>query len=203
MESARVSTTAVPAGPGDLEPLCDVLQAAFWDDPVMTWILPDEGSRSRRLAGLFRVLLRTHYLSMRTVWTTPEQLGGALWSPPDHWKIPTMDIVKSAPGLLVALGVRALPALRFLDQVDRQHPHEPHWYLGVLGTSPAQQGKGIGSALLRPVLERCDREGLPAYLESSKERNIPFYSRHGFRVTGEITAPGGPTVWPMWRDPQG
>ncbi|HLK43152.1 MAG TPA: GNAT family N-acetyltransferase, partial [Thermoleophilia bacterium] len=72
----------------------------------------------------------------------------------------------------------------------------------VLGTAPPAQGKGVGSALLAPVLERCDREGVPAYLESSKEKNVPFYRRHGFEVTREIQLPDGPMLWAMWRDPR-
>jgi len=72
----------------------------------------------------------------------------------------------------------------------------------VLGTDPQHQGKGIGSALLAPVLAKCDAEGIPAYLESSKERNIPFYRRHGFEVTTELNLKNGPSLWPMWRDPR-
>ena len=67
----------------------------------------------------------------------------------------------------------------------------------------ANQGKGIGSALLVPGLAQCDETGLPAYLESSKHSNIAFYRRHGFEVTGEIQLPlGGPPIWPMWRNPR-
>ena len=61
---------------------------------------------------------------------------------------------------------------------------------------------GIGSALIQPILDVCDRDEVPAYLESSKERNIDFYARHGFRVTDELALPDGPPVWPMWRDPR-
>jgi GNAT superfamily N-acetyltransferase len=197
-----MSAVAVPAGKDDIEPLGDVLQAAFFDDPVISWIFPDERSRARRAAGMFRSLLQHHYLSSHTVWTTPDQVGGALWSPPGHWKLTTREILRTGLPMLSAMGRRAIPSLRLLDYIDKQHPEGPHWYLGILGTSPAHQGKGVGAALMQPVLERCDREGLPAYLESSKETNIPFYARHGFVVTGEITPPGGPTLWPMWREPQ-
>ena len=86
--------------------------------------------------------------------------------------------------------------------MEKAHPEEPHWYLAVLGTAPEHQGKGVGSALISPILQKCDAEGVPAYLESSKESNIPFYQRHGFEVTGEIKVKNGPTLWPMWRDPQ-
>ena len=79
---------------------------------------------------------------------------------------------------------------------------EPHWYLAILGTDPPHQGKGVGGALLAPVLTRCDTEGTGAYLESSKPDNVPYYERFGFRVSGQIDMPDGPTMWPMWRDPQ-
>jgi GNAT superfamily N-acetyltransferase len=90
-----------------------------------------------------------------------------------------------------------------MQAVERHHPHVPHWYLAVLGTDPPRQGCGVGSSLLEPVLSRCDAEGLPAYLESSKERNVPFYARHGFEVTKTIDLPGGgPRLWLMWREPR-
>jgi GNAT superfamily N-acetyltransferase len=69
---------------------------------------------------------------------------------------------------------------------------------------PGEQGNGLGSRLIQPVLEICDRDGIPAYLESSKRSNIAFYARHGFRVTAELKlARRGPTMWPMWREPRG
>lgn len=81
------------------------------------------------------------------------------------------------------------------------HPRSPHWYLAVLGTDPSAQRTGIGSALIKPTLRRCDTDGIPAYLESSKEANISFYQRHGFRVTQEIKVPQGPMLWAMLREP--
>lgn len=82
-------------------------------------------------------------------------------------------------------------------------PRQPHWYLATLGTAPERQGRGVGSTLLATVLDRLDEEGLPAYLESSKERNVAFYARHRFEVVRELVVPhGGPRLWLMWREPR-
>jgi GNAT superfamily N-acetyltransferase len=196
-----MAVAAVPAGPTDVPALEDVLQAAFWDDPLTAFLFPDERSRSWRSALMFRAVLLHHYVPMRTVWTTSDQAGVAMWAPPDHWKLTPREVLRSLPTALRGLGVRMRTSVRLLAEVDRHHPTQPHWYLGVLGTDPPRQGRGIGSALMAPVLERCDREGLPAYLESSKESNIPFYGRHGFVVTRELRAPGAPPLYAMWREP--
>jgi GNAT superfamily N-acetyltransferase len=92
--------------------------------------------------------------------------------------------------------------LRVMHKVEKAHPEEPHWYLACLGTDPPKQRTGVGTTLVGPVLERCDKEGLPAYLETQKPENVPYYERFGFRVTGELDiTEGGPHVWLMWRDP--
>jgi GNAT superfamily N-acetyltransferase len=100
------------------------------------------------------------------------------------------------------MGSSALRGLRVLEFIEKRHPSEPHWHLGVLGTDPPAQGRGLGGAVMAPVLDTCDRDGLPAYLESSKDRNVPYYRRFGFEVTEELRYPGGPTVWAMWREPR-
>ena len=121
---------------------------------------------------------------------------------PDKWKTGGLELMGQIP-LLFAMGVGNAPrALGVLSKMEKIHPEQPHWYLAVLGTATEHQGRGVGSALMKPVLDTCDDEGIPAYLESSKEANIPFYRRHGFEVKGEITIKDGPTLWPMWRDPQ-
>jgi len=85
---------------------------------------------------------------------------------------------------------------------EKIHPKEPHYYLLAIGVDPDRQGHGVGSSLLAPMAERCDREHIGAYLESSKERDVPLYERFGFKVREVVELPGGgPRIWPMWRDP--
>ena len=109
----------------------------------------------------------------------------------------------AAPPLVRFLGLRTASVLGALERMEERHPQDPsHWYLFILGTEQAAQGQGLGSALLAQVLARVDADGMPAYLESSSERNLALYGRHGFEVTSEVVIPGGPRIWPMWREPK-
>jgi GNAT superfamily N-acetyltransferase len=195
-----VTTPAIrKAAPGDVAALAGALARAFDDDPVMGWLFPDPVRRTRTLPKFFSVHLTKIVLPHGEVYTTGDLDGGALWEPPGKWRLGAWGQVRMLPDFIRLFGRRLGLASRGLNLVEAHHPRELHWYLAVLGTEPARQGQGIGSTLMAPILERCDREGLPAYLESSKESNIAFYGRHGFEVTGEIQLPGGPPVWPMWR----
>ena len=108
----------------------------------------------------------------------------------------------AAAALVRFLGVRTVSVLGGLDCMEERHPRDrSHWYLFILGTEQAAQGRGSGSALLADMLARLDADAMPAYLESSNERNLALYGRHGFEVTSEVAIPGGPRIWPMWRDP--
>ena len=88
------------------------------------------------------------------------------------------------------------------EQMAQYHPEGPHWYLPLIGVDPTYQGSGLGAALLRHALERCDADGVIAYLESSNPRNIPLYERHGFEALGVIQVGGSPQVVPMLRHPR-
>jgi ribosomal protein S18 acetylase RimI-like enzyme len=92
--------------------------------------------------------------------------------------------------------------MRAVGRVQARHPKGPHYYLYALGVDPSHQGRGLGSALLRAVLARCDAENVCAYLEASTPMNARLYARHGFQVTEELSmGPGAPTVSLMWREP--
>ncbi len=139
------------------------------------------------------------------MWTTEDRAGAALWAPPDGTCPGPCDLLHLLPVVPYLLGLgRDVPdAARLLAAVDNARPRQRHWYLATLGTDPDHQRSGVGSTLVQTVLAHVDAEGLPAYLESSKESNLAFYGRHGFEVTGQVRAPGGgPTLWLMWREPR-
>ncbi len=187
----------------DVPGVCAMLARAFDDDPVARYLVPSARRRAPALRAFFRLQLRNdHYLDFGGAFTTDDHAGAATWAPPGKPRMTGLRALLSVVPLAPYYAGPALPrALRFLGQLEAAHPTEPHWYLATLGTEPALQGRGIGSALLAPVLARCDSDGVRAYLESSKEHNIAFYRRHGFEVTNELRTEGGPTLWQMWREP--
>lgn len=107
------------------------------------------------------------------------------------------------PRLLWTFGRQVARGIQLDELMKKVHPEEPHWYLAIIGSDPSVRGAGYGHALMRSRLDRVDAEHAPAYLESSNADNLPYYSRFGFDVTGEIVLPdGGPTLWAMWRAPR-
>jgi GNAT superfamily N-acetyltransferase len=198
-----MTVTVRKASRDDVHPLGAVLAHAFADDPVMRWLLPARAARARRLPRMFTMELLYLYLPHDEVYTTRDLAGGAMWAPPGGWRTPPVNVLRAIPRLVWTLRGRLPAAVQCVAAIERIHPQEAHWYLAVVGTEPSRQREGIGGALLAPVLDRCDRDFLPAYLESSREDNVAFYQKLGFEVTDTLDLPGGgPRVWPMWREPR-
>jgi ribosomal protein S18 acetylase RimI-like enzyme len=187
--------------PADVPAAAASLVRAFHDDPMLTYMFPDPRTRQRALLRFFKLQLRQTYMRTGLAYTTEECRSTALWIPPRAGPPQMRDAIAQLPMLLI-LGRRAGAALRLVQLVESRHPKTPHYYLGGLGTDPQWQGRGLGSAVMAPVLDICDREGLAAYLESSKESNVAFYRHRGFEVTGEVSVPDSSVrLWLMWREP--
>jgi GNAT superfamily N-acetyltransferase len=196
-------TTIRPATAADRANLSAALASAFSEDPLFNWMMGAGQNKSLepKMRVLFDAFLKFDLRrSDHLVFTDEDGLGAAIWKHPNRWKMPAGDVLRALPAMLRSLGTRAPRMIGALGAIEKVHPKEEHYYLEALGTKQDMQSKGIGTAVIRHMLDRCDVEGLPAYLESSNPRNVPFYARHGFEVTGEIVVgKGAPTVTAMWR----
>lgn len=189
------------AEPADHDRLARTFAAAFADDPAWSFLLPHI-DREQRQRLFFETELAHLVPERRQIWTTEDCSAVASWGPPGLWSVPVPTVLRLAPQMLRVFGRRLPLGLRYLMLVEHKHPRTNHWYLEILATEPERQGQGLGSALLRPMLALCDRDGIGAYLESSSERSQALYERNGFRVVETFDMPGGgPEIRRMWRDP--
>jgi len=177
------------------------LARAFDDDPFISWLVRKDNKRVHGMERLFHTCLTDLSLQHNNVFTTEDCTGGALWYPPGKSEISFARQMTLAHKMIPVVGLTGLIRMVWaMEQIGRRHSKERYYYLQFLGVVPENQGKGMGGALLEPILEICDREKCGAMLENSKEKNIAFYRRFGFNVIGEFY-PGksAPPLWSMWR----
>lgn len=194
MPSVQIKTATA----SDVDPVINAIALAFSADPVAQWFFPEPQQYLKYFPDFVKAFAGAAFEhgsgdSVEDFW------GAALWLPPG---------VHPDEEALFTLLQEAIPernqaeVFALLEQMDRKHPVEPHWYLPMIGVAPAKQGNGYGTALLERGLERCDREDKPAYLESSSPKNIPLYERHGFESCGVIQTGSSPPLFPMLRRPR-
>jgi GNAT superfamily N-acetyltransferase len=185
------------------------LARAFYDDPLFNFFVPDLVNQSRGLLTFMRAAV-ADAVPFGEIWvahTSDKVAGAAVWLPPGTYPRGTRrDLMTNLRGTptFVRSGKRVSGAVRLLGALDKAH-HAiagPHYYLAVLGTDPLYQRTGAGAAVLRPVLARCDEEGVVAYLETQKEENIAYYARHAFELIDKIEVAGAPPVWTLSRQPR-
>jgi GNAT superfamily N-acetyltransferase len=221
------SAVAVPgirrAVRGELDTLGSLIGESFMDDPVSCWVFPDEEYRRTAQPRFFGVYLDAA-LSDGWVDVVDDLSAVAVWLPVaagdggGHGAGGDVSVEGGEGGeggqggeAGDELGERLCAAVpgneraRIVGELTGQvHPTDrAHYYLPAVVAAPGRRGQGRGHALLGPVLDRCDREGTPAYLEASNERSKALYERLGFVTTGgPVRLPDGPSLWPMWREPR-
>lgn len=168
----------------------DTLVMAFATDPVVRWLYPSPQQYLSAFPTLVE-LFAGQAFDHGTAYYIAEDAGAALWLPLG------IKSDEEAPGALLESTVSE-PELGVIMEVFERmgpcQPVEPHWYLPLMGVEPAHQSKGLGSRLLAHVLEGCDRDGIPAYLEATSDGNRTLYERHGFAVIEEIKVGSRPPV---------
>lgn len=175
---------------------------AFDDDPLLNWMILQDSKRARRIEGYFDHEFQRS-IRRGTVLTVGFGLGAAYWFAPTTDRPGFFDSVREMWALMRAFGPGRWEHIERAIFEALGSETRPRWSLVALGVEPELQGEGIGSSLLAPILDECDRTGAPASLISSKARNVPLYERHGFVVQREAQlSDDGPMVWRMWREPQ-
>lgn len=173
----------------------DTVVLAFAADPMARWSWPHSHQYLASMPLMVRAFGGNAFVH-GGAFCTDHCIGAALWLPPGVH--PDEDALAALTERTVSPSIHQDVAAVF-EQMGKYHPTDPHWYLPLIGVDPAHHGNGHGDALMVYALERCDRDHLPAYLESTNPRNVSLYRRHGFEPLGTIQAGSSPPLTPMLR----
>lgn len=201
VSAGALSPTVRVAQPHEAGSLKAALGAAFFDDPIYGWLIGGGSRRQARLERYFAIQL-AHALDDGCVWTSDGLPGAALCMPPGRWRLPPRLMIANGGRFAGVFRGRLPRAVGLLAAIERRHLRGAHYYFPNIGVTPEAQGRGLGSRLMRPTLDRCDEEGLPAYLEASSERNAALYERLGFQCIEVLRFAGSPPLTLMMRPPQ-
>lgn len=173
----------------------DTIVLAFSSDPVWRWCWPDPHKYLQSAPSFTRAFAGSAF-THDGAYCSDNYAGACLWLLPNVHsdEAAVGDVLQRTLSEAVRSDLTGV-----LEQMAKYRPTEPHWYLPIIGVDPLHQGKGYGSALMKCALQDCDREHLPAYLESTNDQNISLYQRHGFEVVGTIQSGTSPTILPMYR----
>jgi hypothetical protein len=193
----------------DRSAVVGAITRAFYDDPLFGFFLPDLVKQSKGIMAFMNSGVRDAE-PFNEVWVARDDdkiAAAACWLPPEGYprgfRRDMMTMVRGTPAFSRA-GRRIPASLRLLAETDKAH-HEvetPHMYLAILGSEPLYRGAGAASAVLQPVLNRCDEQGMAAYLETQKESNLAYYARHAFDVVQKLEVKGVPPIWTLLRKPR-
>jgi len=180
------------------------LTSAFASDPILGWMMRSDRPPPRRLRLFFETIVDGEMgKGDESGYVAGAGAGASIWRDVGDSGPSNMEMFKSGPTFLRVFRSGLGRTLRALSVVDKAHPKEPHVYLFFVGVHQDNRGQGLGAGLLAPMLDRCDTQGIPAYLENSNPLNEAFYVRLGFVPRGKLDLPkGAPPLQPMWREPR-
>ena len=195
MSPSKPTLSIRSAAAADAEGCFSALTLAFSSDPPSRWVWRDP---QQYLAAFprFARAFGGSAIAAGTAHFIDGFAGVALWLAPGA--APDEEALVNV--IQETVDPSRQPAMfSMFEKMGALHPHEPHWHLPLIGVDPAHQGKGIGGALLNYVLQSCDRDQVPAYLEATSERSAVLYARFGFEPVGRVQAEDGPPIIPMLR----
>jgi ribosomal protein S18 acetylase RimI-like enzyme len=204
----QAAQSAKPVGPEQRRAVVDVLDDAFADDPMLTWVLRRDHLRDTARRHMIDILIGKITMPMGHTYLASHDATGpaavAAWQPPNYAgaKMGLLDQIRLAPDMVQIAGLFGIPRLLMAQSaLEKHHPvHEPHFYLYFVGVAQPFQGMGLGSLILEASLAPIDQSGLPCYLENSKPKNTPLYMRYGFQPITEFRARAdAPPMLAMWR----
>ncbi|MHA2026308.1 MAG: GNAT family N-acetyltransferase [Candidatus Thorarchaeota archaeon] len=191
----------------ELDKGVEILVNAFWDDPLNLYFIPESQNRRKLFSDYLHVRLKFAVRYGEVYSTSPNFEGIAAWFPPGKSDLTYFRLLRVGfLGLIRLLGMKTVSRMNRVGshgtKIRKQYLPEPHWHLFPIAVDPKHQKKGFASALMRPMLDKIQSQGLPCFLETLNEDYVSLYEHYGFEVIFKETLPGVElAIWGMVRSP--
>ena len=170
----------------DKDCIVNILANSFDDNKSVNYIVKQDGKRAQRLRKLMEYSFEVCYL-FGDVFISEDRKGCALIVFPDKKKTTLKSILLDAKLALSCIGLSNLrKAMDREAKIKKLHPNDLMYYLWFIGVDPTEQNKGIGTKLLNEVISEGRAMKRSIYLETSTEKNIPWYEKAGFSIYNEL-----------------
>ena len=196
----------IRVGQEAIEPVAITVAASFADDPIWKWIYDLDDTIPLETAIVLARMLVAGSCPADEIHSISDHGAVALWTAPigstseENEALRESQTASHFGAFAAQLGDRVAITGKLSAAMKEHRPTEPHWYLGILGTHPDHQNKGLGSKVLQAMQAKADHLGIPTFLESSNPRNYGFYQRHGYVEREVLTVEDSPPLLGFWRD---
>ncbi|WP_146251112.1 GNAT family N-acetyltransferase [Nocardia tenerifensis] len=197
----RMTFTVEQARSEELRSCGDAFAEAFGDDPVYSYIWPDDDIRAKQLVHLFDERLPMIESPAQQIWVAREEDGAlaavSVWDTSGRYS--QDEWAQMITQMSAVFGERLAAAATIMQTIDESRPLQPHWYLDDFATLSASRGLGAGRAVVENRIAYCDQHGIDIYGVCTKETTVGFYEKWGAVIAKEIRVPDGPLLWGMLR----
>jgi ribosomal protein S18 acetylase RimI-like enzyme len=164
----------------------DILTKSFDDNKSVNYVVKQGRNRQARIRGLMEYSFQVCN-AFGDVWISNDTRACALVLYPDKKHTTAAAIISDLVLASSVIGLSRVPqVLSRESKIKSLHPKIPFTYLWFIGVAPEFQNKGAGSQLLSEVMEKSVADQRPIYLETSVDRNLPWYKKHGFEIFNEL-----------------
>lgn len=164
--------------------IIEILTKSFRDNKSTNFVIKQDHKREARLKKLIEYSIFNGE-RFGQVYLSEDRNSCAIIIDTERKKITFRSLMWDLRLLFMCIGLKNIKkVLKREALIKASYPKEEFIHLWYVGVTPTEQGKGLGTNLIKEIIASARSMNKPVYLETSTERNFEFYKKLGFE---EIT----------------
>lgn len=174
------------------ERVIDILYKSFKENGSTNFVVKQD----KKKEGRIRTLIEYSYAKgeeQGRIYLSADGNACAIVLFPEKEKTSVKGIYWTLKLLFGSIGLSRVGKISSREKlIKKNHPKHDFVHLWYIGVNPEHQGKGLGTELMSKIIADSQEQQKPIFLETSNEKNFPFYERLGFDRIAELDDLGYP-----------